>query len=236
MDDEELRSGRKSAQAMMFGRWQATEDLCPRCGRYGAGWQTSARNTLGHRATSIVCRCRFWTVMRFVTCSSQSRLGWSSRSGSRTAARPSQGTSDVKLVIIDAYQHHFRNGGREAINAAGLSEVCTLVTDRSQLVLPGLVSEGFVADAAFVDGSHIFHNLFVDLYFLRELVRPSGLIIMDDCQWQSVATAVGYFEVNTGWRRQAIDQPTRLRAFRLPDPGVEPSFEEFKPFGSSSST
>jgi hypothetical protein len=25
----------------------------------------------------------------------------------------------------------------------------------------------------------------------------------------------GYFEVNTGWRRQAIDQPTRLRAFRL---------------------
>jgi predicted O-methyltransferase YrrM len=148
----------------------------------------------------------------------------------------SQGTSDVKLVIIDAYQHHFRNGGGEAINAAGLSEVCTLVTDRSQLVLPGLVSEGFVADAAFVDGSHIFHNLFVDLYFLRELVRPSGLIIMDDCQWQSVATAVGYFEVNTGWRRQAIDQPTRLRAFRLPDPGVEPSFEEFKPFGSSSST
>jgi predicted O-methyltransferase YrrM len=148
----------------------------------------------------------------------------------------SQGTSDVKLVIIDAYQHHFRNAGREAINAAGLSEVCTLVTDRSQLVLPGLVSEGFVADAAFVDGSHIFHNVFVDLYFLRELVRPSGLIIMDDCQWQSVATAVGYFEVNTGWRRQAIDQPTRLRAFRLPDPGVEPSFEEFKPFGSSSST
>ena len=32
----------------------------------------------------------------------------------------------------------------------------------------GLVAEGFVADAAFVDGSHIFHRVFVDLAFLHE--------------------------------------------------------------------
>lgn len=105
-----------------------------------------------------------------------------------------------------------------------------MLAERSQLVLPRLVSEGFVADAAFVDGSHIFHNVFFDLYFLRELVRPDGLIVLDDCQWSSVATAVRYFEVNTGWRSQVISQPTRLRAFRVPDPPVEPSFESFKPF------
>ena len=138
------------------------------------------------------------------------------------------------LVIVDAYQDQFRNAGWEAIVAAGLSSICTLLTDRSQLELPRLVADGFSADAAFVDGSHAFHNVFVDLYFLRDLVRPGGLIVLDDCQWPSVSSAVCYFEVNTGWQPQAIDQPTRLRAFRTPDPRVEPRFEDFKPFGTES--
>ena len=96
------------------------------------------------------------------------------------------------------------------------------------------MTENFTADAAFVDGSHIFHNLFVDLYFLRELVRPGGLLVLDDCEWPSIATAVRYFQINTGWQPEAIDQQIRLRGFRLPDGRVEPSFEEFKPFGSAS--
>ena len=146
----------------------------------------------------------------------------------------SQGQQDMKHVIIDAYQHLFQDSGWEAIANAGLSDLCTLLTERSQLALPRLVTEGFVADAAFVDGSHVFHNVFVDLYFLRELVRPGGVIVLDDWQWPSVATAVRYFEVNTGWRSQAPSQPTRLRAFRLPDPRVEPSFESFKPFETDS--
>ena len=134
-------------------------------------------------------------------------------------------------MIIDAYQDHFDNVGWETIVSAGLGDLCMLIPERSQLALPRLLAEGVVADAAFVDGSHIFHNVFVDLYFLRELVRPGGLIVLDDCQWPSVATAVRYFEVNPGWQPQPIDRPTRLRAYRLPDPRIEPSFVDFKPFG-----
>ena len=92
------------------------------------------------------------------------------------------------------------------------------------------MAEGFLADAAFVDGSHLFHNVFVDLYFLRDLVRPGGLVVLDDCQWPSVATAVRYFELNTGWQEQRFHRPTRLRAFRLPELRQEPTFETFTPF------
>jgi predicted O-methyltransferase YrrM len=134
-------------------------------------------------------------------------------------------------VIIDAYQHDFADAGWEALGAANLANVCTLLKERSQIALPRMAAEGFTADAAFIDGSHIFHNVFVDLCFLRELVRPGGLLVLDDWQWPSVATAVQYFEINTGWQPEAIGQPTRLRAFRLPNPRVEPSFDEFKPFG-----
>jgi len=88
-----------------------------------------------------------------------------------------------------------------------------------------------VADAAFVDGSHVFHNVFVDLYFIGELVRPSGLVILDDCQWPSVATAVRYFELNVGWQPVTILASTRLSAYRLPEPRVDSRFEDFQPFG-----
>jgi predicted O-methyltransferase YrrM len=141
------------------------------------------------------------------------------------------GSNQARHVIVDAYQKHFHGSGWAAITGAGLAGLCSLVEERSQLALPRLLGEGFAADAAFVDGSHIFHNVFVDLFYLRELVRPGGLVILDDCNYPSVATAVRYFEVNTGWEPEPIARPTRLRAFRLPDPRTEPSFTSFRPFG-----
>jgi len=141
-----------------------------------------------------------------------------------------QAAAMPRHLIIDAYQQSFHGSGWQAIDEAELAGLCQLVEERSQIALPRLLSEGFTADAAFVDGSHIFHNVFVDLFYLRELVRPGGLIVLDDCAWPSVATAVRYFVVNAGWKPEAVAAPTRLRAFRLPDPRKEPKFESFKPF------
>jgi predicted O-methyltransferase YrrM len=137
----------------------------------------------------------------------------------------------ARHVIVDAYQEQFHGSGWAAIIGAGLAGLCSLVEERSQIVLPRLLAGGFTADAAFVDGSHIFHNVFVDLFYLRELVRPGGLVILDDCSYPSVATAARYFEVNTGWKPEPIAAPTRLRAFRLPNPRTEPDFKSFRPFG-----
>jgi predicted O-methyltransferase YrrM len=137
----------------------------------------------------------------------------------------------ARHVIVDAFQHHFHDVGWDALVAAGASDFCTFLRERSQVALPRLVADGFVADAAFVDGSHVFHNVFVDLFFVRELVRPGGVIVLDDCEWPSVRTAVRYFEVNTGWRAEPIAAPSRLRAYRLPATRIEPSFEDFEPFG-----
>lgn len=142
----------------------------------------------------------------------------------------SGGSEGPKHLILDPYQDRFENAGWNAIVSAGLDSVCTLLNERSQIALPRLVGQNLLADAAFVDGSHIFHNVFVDLYYLRELVRPGGLIVLDDCQWPSVGTAVNYYVVNAGWASERITDSTRLRAFRLPEHSIEPSFDEFKPF------
>lgn len=97
-----------------------------------------------------------------------------------------------------------------------------------------------------MDGSHRFHEVFVDLYFLRKIVWPGGLIVMDDNCALSSRTAARYYEQNLGWiaipddfvsgtlwtidTGLAAEAVPRCRAFRLPDPSFEPPFEEFRAF------
>lgn len=94
--------------------------------------------------------------------------------------------------------------GRDALLTAGLAQVCSLLAERSQLALARLVRDGFVDAAAFVDGSRSFHNAFADLYFLREIVRPGGLMILDDCNHPFVATAARCFEPDGDLARSAV--------------------------------
>jgi predicted O-methyltransferase YrrM len=144
-------------------------------------------------------------------------------------------------VIIDPLQGtEWSNVGWQMLRSAGLETIARLILQPSSMALPQLIAEGLTADAAFVDGSHRFHEVFVDLYFLRKIVRPGGVVVLDDHWWPSVRTAERYFELNMGWRvvpgafdGGTIDQETgrtRLQALRLPDPPFEPAFERFQPF------
>ena len=141
----------------------------------------------------------------------------------------SAGGADVSHVIIDPFQASAYNSvGRDVLNAAGLATQTTFIDEASSVALARLVRDGFAADAAFVDGSHRFHEVFVDLYFLRKLVRAGGLIIVDDAAWPSVATALRYFDVNLGWK--PVRTAGRLTARRIPEEPFEPDFTDFKPF------
>jgi predicted O-methyltransferase YrrM len=153
----------------------------------------------------------------------------------------------ARHIMIDPFQESaWSNVGWDLLCAAGLDSIATLMPAASSVALPQLVADGLIADAAFVDGSHRFHEVFVDLYFLRKIVRPGGLIVVDDSWTPSVRTAVRYFELNLGWTAIPGDfatgttitdgvEPgaisvTRCQALRLPPAAVEPPFESFHPF------
>jgi predicted O-methyltransferase YrrM len=154
-------------------------------------------------------------------------------------------------IVIDPFQRtDFANVGWDLLRSAGLDSIAALMTIPSSIALAQLLAEGVRADAAFVDGSHRFHEVFVDLYFLRKVVRPGGLIVLDDDWTPSVRTAVRYYEQNLGWtaipdafaggtfwtigRDPAAEAVPRCRALRLPDPSFEPPFEVFHPFWPAS--
>jgi hypothetical protein len=102
--------------------------------------------------------------------------------------------------VIDPFQESvWSNVGWELPRSAGLDAIATPMLAPSSTALAQLAAEGFIADAAFVDGSHRFHEVLVDLYFLRKIVRPGGLIVLDDNWAPPVRTAARYFEQNLGW-------------------------------------
>jgi predicted O-methyltransferase YrrM len=137
--------------------------------------------------------------------------------------------TETSHIVIDPFQATaYHNVGWDALNDAGLAAQTKLIAEASSIALARLGGAGFTADAAFVDGSHRFHEVFVDLYFLRKLVRPGGLIILDDATWPSVATALRYFDLNLGWR--PVGMAGRLTARQVPDEPFEPNFTDFKPF------
>jgi predicted O-methyltransferase YrrM len=139
------------------------------------------------------------------------------------------GRAQVSHIVIDPFQASaYDNVGLDVLNAAGLGDQTTFIGEPSSIALPRLLADRFTADAAFVDGSHRFHEVFVDLYFLRKLVRAGGLIILDDVAWPSVATALRYFDLNLGWR--PVEIGGRLTARQIPDQSLEPDFTEFTPF------
>jgi predicted O-methyltransferase YrrM len=157
------------------------------------------------------------------------------------------GRPHARHVVIDPFQADvWSNAGRDLLSRAGLDPIVRFLPEASSTALPQLLTEGLVADAAFVDGSHRFHEVFVDLYYLRKIVRPGGLVVVDDDWTPSVRTAVRYYERNLGWsaipdafaggtRRpigddRAAEVVPRCRALRLPDTLAEPPFEAFRPF------
>jgi len=157
------------------------------------------------------------------------------------------GRPHPRHVIIDPFQNSaWSDVGWDLLCAAGLESIAGLVRSPSSIALAGLVTEGVTADAAFVDGSHRFHEVFVDLYFLRKIVVPGGLLVLDDTWTASVRTAARYFERNLGWIAVpgafaggsvvtvGAGRPVaRCSAYRLPDPSVEPPFEDFHPFAAA---
>jgi len=140
-------------------------------------------------------------------------------------------SDDAHHTIIDAFQDQYSNVGWNILCDAGLEHQTTLIGEKSQTALPRLLLDGYRTSFAFIDGSHIFHNVFLDLVFVDQIVEGGGLVVLDDCQYPSVSKAVRYFILNRGWvLLDVVPTGSRLSAFRVPTSPVVATFEDFQDF------
>jgi predicted O-methyltransferase YrrM len=111
------------------------------------------------------------------------------------------GAGDASHLAVDPHQAtRFANVGLQLLEDAGLRHMVELHAEESQIALPRLLADGRRFDLAFVDGNHRFDGVFLDLVYLGRLVRPGGIVFVDDYQLAAVERAAAFCVTNLGWR------------------------------------
>jgi predicted O-methyltransferase YrrM len=111
-------------------------------------------------------------------------------------------------VVIDPHQAtRFADCGLQFVEEAGVADLVEHHAEESQIVLPRFLEAGRRFDLAFVDGTHRFEAVFVDLFYLGRLVRSGGIVFVDDYQLPVVASAVSFFTTNREWTIEAVSAP-----------------------------
>ena len=146
------------------------------------------------------------------------------------------GDKSANHITIDPFQASqpkFVNCGLQVLEEAGVASMVEHLSEKSQITLPRFLSEGRQFDFAYVDGSHLFDAVFLDLIYLGQLVRPEGIIFGDDYQAPAVARAVSFCVKNLGWKLEELAPPGAghrwyvLRTVREPIHREYPHFIEF---------
>jgi len=111
-------------------------------------------------------------------------------------------------VAIDPFQENpdvWDSAGLMAIEKRGLLGYVKFIPELSSLALPQLVREKRQMDMIYVDGSHIFENVFVDFFYCRQLLSKNGIILFDDSSDPHVKKCLKFIQINFAGRLKPFD-------------------------------
>jgi predicted O-methyltransferase YrrM len=116
-------------------------------------------------------------------------------------------------VVMDPYQETtYHNAALRTLRDMELADLVEFHAEPSGMVLPRLIGEGRSFDFIFIDGDHRFDGVFTDFFFAHQLLRPGGLIVFDDPEFDGVYLTCRFAESNYGYMPEA-EFPRRRRKF-----------------------
>jgi hypothetical protein len=125
-------------------------------------------------------------------------------------------TGIYRHTAIDPYQSTVWDGvGMQCLESAGLQSFIELFEQPSALVLPRLLSEGRRFGLIYVDGSHLFEDVFVDAYFCARLLTVDGYLLFDDSSNRHVAKVLAFIDRNQLTLERLPERSLRHRIARL---------------------
>lgn len=140
------------------------------------------------------------------------------------------GAARRHVALDPNQQSRFGNVGLQLIDEAGVGGLVELHERPSEYALPSFAEEGRTFDMAVVDGNHRFDGVFLDLVYLGRLLRPGGIVFLDDYQLPAVARAAAFFVSNRAWKLEEVSPPDDLHQWAVLRTSADPDRRPFDHF------
>jgi predicted O-methyltransferase YrrM len=104
---------------------------------------------------------------------------------------------DWSHTAIDPFQDSdWKSAGVVKAHEVAEPKAFRFYEDFSKMRLPALLKEEKRFGLIYVDGSHLFEDVFIDFFFGAELLELGGLILFDDCTDQHVKKVIRFIKTN----------------------------------------
>lgn len=127
--------------------------------------------------------------------------------------------AEAEHTAIDPAECAMWDGiGLRNIERAGFNRRFRFIEARSDEALPRLCAGEERFDFAFVDGSHLFDNAFVDFFYIDKMLGVGGHVAFDDLWMPAVRRVASFALRNRGYRlvsRPASGGPAWKQALRM---------------------
>jgi predicted O-methyltransferase YrrM len=105
-------------------------------------------------------------------------------------------------IVMDPSQHEpcWRGIGLLNLQRAGYEAMIEFHELPSQQALPQLEQRGVQVDFAFIDGWHTFDHALVDCFYVDKLLRPGGLLVLDDVEYPGLHKLCRFWATNRAYQ------------------------------------
>jgi hypothetical protein len=98
-------------------------------------------------------------------------------------------------TAIDPFQSTVWKGAAlHAVHEDGFRDTFRHYEEESSTALPRFYAEGRKFEIIYVDGSHLFEDVFIDFYFTARLLPIGGICLFDDCCDPHVSKVIRFIE------------------------------------------
>jgi cephalosporin hydroxylase len=121
------------------------------------------------------------------------------------------GKAAKQHTAVDPFQQQvWDDAGLLALERAELAGYVSFHPYFSSMILPRLVEANEQFDLVYIDGSHLFEDVFIDTYYTARLLSQGGVVAFDDCGDPHVRKVLAFLRSNLGDSFEELD----LRPFR----------------------
>ncbi|REJ94624.1 MAG: class I SAM-dependent methyltransferase [Planctomycetota bacterium] len=134
-------------------------------------------------------------------------------------------------TCIDAFQEcEYQNQGLKNVEAVGFHERLEFVPEYSHHALPNLDQQGRRFDFAFIDAGHRFDQVFLDFYYVDQLLRPGGYVLFHDAWMRSTQMVASFIRRNRRDYTRIRKTERNLILFQKTGQADERDWDHFREF------